>query len=201
MKLVTTFTLALTTSVIHTANAFVGPQHLHLQSTNRPNARVAVAPLEASVQRGGWAAVSGTILGWTLATQIATASVIGTPLPDSGVDSINIQQNYPTTMLSLGAYQPEAGYSSLDMSMPTYKVEEISSAKEERFPDDPVKEEARTAAIKAAEESKAEKEMAQSKAAYEKRQAGLAKQAEKEQIKAQVAAGRQAIKDAKSTAK
>jgi hypothetical protein len=104
-------------------------------------------------------------------------------------------------MLSLGAYQPEAGYSSLDMSMPTYKVEEISSAKEERFPDDPVKEEARTAAIKAAEESKAEKEMAQSKAAYEKRQAGLAKQAEKEQIKAQVAAGRQAIKDAKSTAK
>ena len=201
IKITTTMkllTIALATSSIHAASAFVGPLNLYLQSTRSPNARSAVAPLEASVQNQGWAAVSGTILGWTLATQIAAASVVGPP--DLVMDNANIQHNYPTTMLSLGAYQPEAGYASLDMSMPSYKVEDISAAKEEGFAD-PVKEEARIAKLKSIEEAKTEKETAQAKAGYEKQQAGLAKKAEKDAIKAQVAAGRQASKDAKSVAK
>jgi hypothetical protein len=199
MKLFTTITIALTSS----ASAFVvGP--LHLQTSNRPHATL--APLEASKQhqrQTHWgAAVSGAIVGWTLATQIATASVVGTPMLDQeAVDTMGRSVvNYPTTMLSLGAYQPEEGYSSLDLSMPKYKVEEISAPKEETL-SDPVKEEERLEKKKAIEQVKAEKEQEQAKKGYEKQMAIIKKKAEKEAVMAEVAAGRQAAKEAKLTAK
>ena len=197
MKLFTTITIALTSS----ASAFVvGP--LHLQASNRPHATL--APLEASKQyQTRWGAVvSGAVVGWTLATQIATASVVGTPMLDQeAVDTMGRSVvNYPTTMLSLGAYQPEEGYSSLDLSMPKYKVEEISAPKEETL-SDPVKEEERLEKKKAIEQVKAEKEQEQAKKGYEKQMAIIKKKAEKEAVMAEVAAGRQAAKEAKLTAK
>ena len=199
MKLFTTITIALTSS----ASAFVvGP--LHLQASNRPHATL--APLEASKQhqrQTHWgAAVSGAIVGWTLATQIATASVVGTPMLDQeAVDTMGRSVvNYPTTMLSLGAYQPEEGYASTDSSMPKYKVEEISAPKEETL-SDPVKEEERLEKKKAIEQVKAEKEQEQAKKGYEKQMAIIKKKAEKEAVMAEVAAGRQAAKEAKLTAK
>jgi len=197
MKLFTTIPIALTSS----ASAFVvGP--LHLQASNRPHA--ILAPLEASKQyQTRWGAVvSGAVVGWTLATQIATASVVGTPMLDQeAVDTMGRSVvNYPTTMLSLGAYQPEEGYSSLDLSMPKYKVEEISAPKEETL-SDPVKEEERLEKKKAIEQVKAEKEQEQAKKGYEKQMAIIKKKAEKEAVMAEVAAGRQAAKEAKLTAK
>jgi len=197
MKLFTTITIALTSS----ASAFVvGP--LHLQASNRSHA--ALAPLEASREhqrQTHWgAAVSGAIVGWTLATQIATASVVGTPMLDQTVDMGSRSVNYPTTMLSLGAYQPEEGYASLDLSMPKYKVEEISAPKEETLAD-PVKEEERLEKKKAMVQGKAEKEQEQAKKGYEKQMATMKKKAEKEAVKAEVAAGRQAAKEAKLAAK
>ena len=197
MKLFTTITIALTSS----ASAFVvGP--LHLQASNRPHATL--APLEASKQyQTRWGAVvSGAVVGWTLATQIATASVVGTPMLDQeAVDTMGRSVvNYPTTMLSLGAYQPEEGYASTDSSMPKYKVEEISAPKEETL-SDPVKEEERLEKKKAIEQVKAEKEQEQAKKGYEKQMAIIKKKAEKEAVMAEVAAGRQAAKEAKLTAK
>eukprot|EP00548_Thalassiothrix_antarctica_P016031 CAMPEP_0194177460 /NCGR_PEP_ID=MMETSP0154-20130528/11183_1 /TAXON_ID=1049557 /ORGANISM="Thalassiothrix antarctica, Strain L6-D1" /LENGTH=195 /DNA_ID=CAMNT_0038892009 /DNA_START=69 /DNA_END=659 /DNA_ORIENTATION=+ len=194
MKLLT---ITLATSFIHAASAFVGPLNLNLHATNRPHARSAVAPLEASIQNKGWAAVSGTILAWTLATQIAAASVASTALPDISMDSASMQHNYPTIMLSKGAYQPESGYESLDMTLPSYKMQEISAPKAEESFADPVKEEARIAKLKYVEQKIANKEEAQAKAAYEKQQVKLAKNAAAEAMKAQVAAERQAMKDAK----
>ena len=201
MKLFTTITIALTSS----ASAFVvGP--LHLQTSNRPHATL--APLEASKQhqrQTHWgAAVSGAIVGWTLATQIATASVVGTPMLDQeAVDTMGRSVvNYPTTMLSLGAYQPEEGYASTDSSMPKYKVEEISEPKDEPYADDPSTEEAaRSEKQKTPKQVKAEKEQEQAKKGYEKQMATMKKKAEKEAVKAEVAAGRQAAKEAKLTAK
>ena len=195
MKLFTTITIVLTSS----ASAFVvGP--LHLQASNRPHATM--APLEASREhKTHWGAVvSGAIVGWTLATQIATASVVGTPMLDQTVDMGSRSVNYPTTMLSLGAYQPEEGYASLDLSMPKYKVEEISAPKEETLAD-PVKEEERLEKKKAMVQGKAEKEQEQAKKGYEKQMAIIKKKAEKEAVMAEVAAGRQAAKEAKLTAK
>ena len=199
MKLFTTITIALTSS----ASAFVvGP--LHLQASNRPHATL--APLEASKQyQTRWGAVvSGAVVGWTLATQIATASVVGTPMLDQeAVDTMGRSVvNYPTTMLSLGAYQPEEGYASTDSSMPKYKVEEISEPKDEPYADDPSTEEAaRSEKQKTPKQVKAEKEQEQAKKGYEKQMATMKKKAEKEAVKAEVAAGRQAAKEAKLTAK
>jgi len=198
MKLFTTITIALTSS----ASAFVvGP--LHLQASNRSHA--ALAPLEASKEhqrQTHWgAAVSGAIVGWTLATQIATASVVGTPMLDQTVDSMGRSVNYPTTMLSIGAYQPEEGYASTDLKMPKYKVEEISEPKDEPYADDPSTEEARSEKQKTPKQVKAEKEQEQAKKGYEKQMAIIKKKAEKEAVMAEVAAGRQAAKEAKLTAK
>jgi len=196
MKLFTTITIVLTSS----ASAFVvGP--LHLQASNRPHATM--APLEASREhKTHWGAVvSGAIVGWTLATQIATASVVGTPMLDQTVDSMGRSVNYPTTMLSIGAYQPEEGYASTDLKMPKYKVEEISEPKDEPYADDPSTEEARSEKQKTPKQVKAEKEQEQAKKGYEKQMATMKKKAEKEAVKAEVAAGRQAAKEAKLAAK
>lgn len=194
MKLFTTITVALTSS----ASAFVvGP--LHLQASNRPHA--ALAPLEASRdhQTHWGAAVTGAIVGWTLATQIATAAVVGIPMQDETMD-MGRSVNYPTTMLSLGAYQPEDGYASLDLSMPSYKVESISAPKDEPLAD-PSKQEARSEKYKATEQAKVDKEQELAKKSYEKQKAAYEKKAEKESIKAEVAAGRQAAKEAKLASK
>lgn len=182
MKFFTAFTVALTSA---SASAFVGPQH---QRNNR------IAPLEASSKNQGWALVTGAVFGLTLATQVATASVTTNTLQDTNTN------NYPTTMISLGAYQPEEGYAKLDMSFPTYKVEDISSPKEVQL-EDPVKEAARVAKQQATADKAAEKEQANAKAYFEKQKATTAKKAEKEAIQAQVAAGRQAAKEAKFAGK
>lgn len=104
-------------------------------------------------------------------------------------------------MLSLGAYQPETGYDSLDMSLPSYKVEELSTAKDEPNVVDPAKEEERNARIAARAKAAAEKNQTKEQVMLAKKQAKAKDKAEADAIKARVAAGRQATRDAKVAAK
>eukprot|EP00545_Synedropsis_sp_CCMP1620_P010526 CAMPEP_0119010684 /NCGR_PEP_ID=MMETSP1176-20130426/5171_1 /TAXON_ID=265551 /ORGANISM="Synedropsis recta cf, Strain CCMP1620" /LENGTH=192 /DNA_ID=CAMNT_0006963391 /DNA_START=58 /DNA_END=636 /DNA_ORIENTATION=- len=168
----------------------------------QPQHQARFSPLEAT-KNGRWGPmVSGAVVGWALATSIATAAV----MPETSIQPVIFStqtSDYPTTLLSLGAYQPESGYDSLDFSMPTYKIEEISAAKEEPLVDsaDPVKNEARDARVQANAKSGAEKEQAKAKAFAAKQQTKANAKAESEAIKARVAAGRQATRDAKLAAK
>jgi hypothetical protein len=113
---------------------------------------------------------------------------------------MNTRSNYPATLLALGAYQPEAGYDSLDFSLPSYKVEEISAAKEVPL-EDPVKEEARFARKQAKAQEAEAKEQAKAQAYFAKQQAKVKSAAEKEAVKARVEAGKQAMREAKLAAK
>lgn len=38
---------------------------------------------------------------------------------------LDVAQSYPTTLIAAGAYLPESGYDSLDMSMPSYSVVDL----------------------------------------------------------------------------
>ena len=110
------FLLSMSTS----ASAFVA--HKTVRSTNLP-----VAPLEAKKNKA-WCVVAGAFAGWTLATKIATASVT-TVQHQPDIRVIDGMQSIPTTVISEGAYIPEAGSDSLDMSLPSYNLENNAAAK------------------------------------------------------------------------
>lgn len=136
--------------------------------------------LKATKNQGGWA----VLLGWTFATQIAAASIATTQAPNYPELLSGTQHNYPSTLLSAGAYQPEEGYASLDMSMPSYNVEKAeASFNPQKGPDAPGDDK-----TDQAQELKKAKPAATKKV---KRDAG-------KDAKAQVAAAKQAREDAKA---
>jgi len=167
--------------------------------------------LEATDSKGrGWKpAVSGAIMGWILATKIATADT--TPL-DMAFSTDHPQlQEFSTTLLAQGAYVPEGGYEDLSMAMPSYSVK-----KDARFNgvgteeiDTPVtsyESKGKTAAKqksladieKAKNLDKAAKEEAKIKAYVEKQGVRSKENAEKQRIKAKIEAERSGEKEARS---
>eukprot|EP01083_Nonionella_stella_P299083 1014913_1 len=130
--------------------------------------------------------IAGGVVGWILGPRLANAA---------------------------GAYIPEAGYDSLDFSMPSYSVDKNAAPpKDNAYGDgdsasanvDPAKEADRLERIERAKMKKKEKEEmeeAKAKAYFDKIKAKEEKDAEKARIKAEVEAGRAAMKEAKLKSK
>lgn len=97
-------------------------------------------------------------------------------------------ENAPSSLLASGAYQPEEGYDSLDLSMPSYNVEKDSLAATDIMPpSSPEKEASLKAKANLVAQKKAEKRAereAIQKIAAERQAARAAERAEKAQAKA-----------------
>merc|ERR1711935_591765 len=61
------------------------------------------------------------LMGWILATKIATASVTPQEIVHH-IEYFSTQEDYPTIVLSQGAYTPEKSFESLDMGLPSYTI-------------------------------------------------------------------------------
>jgi len=92
-----------------------------------------VAPLEAKSNKDV-PLLTGVVLGWTLAAQVATASVTTTIQTPVSSETGLFSGGAPTTLLAGGAYQAEEGYDSLDMSLPKYTVSDDIGKKFEEKP-------------------------------------------------------------------
>jgi len=177
--------------------AFVLPQQW--QSTPATS----IIRLDAKGTKSRWLkpALSGGMMGWVLATKIATAS--STPqdmiLP---IEYPRLQEAFPTTIIAEGAYTPEAGYESLNMDMPTYSIKKSAVFQSEADATAEIPDEKKsTAQVKAKTKSladvektkakvKAAKEEADIKAYVEKQQSRSKEKADKERIKAKIDAER-----------
>jgi len=192
MKISAALPLALLLSV-STISAFVSPL-----TTTRIVPRTTLLEATNKNEKGRWGStVTGVVLGWTLATRIASASIA--PQAPAIIQSDSFLGGSPTTLIAAGAYVPENGYDSLDMSMPSYTVEERAPPKPDNngiasdssTAADPTKKNSSKAQVAA------ESEEAQAKAYFKKQEAKAAKAAEKAAIKAKVDAGRAAAQEAK----
>jgi len=171
----------------------------------------------AKKQEHSWPAIAtGAVVGWTLITQVAAASITSDTMKSSS-DIINAN-HYPTLLLSGGAYVPETGYDSLDFSLPSYKVSEdesvagkikedkttLSSSGSSNNPSKPVKVANRAATGKTEQEKEIdnkEKEDAKARAYVERRQAMAKAQAKKDENLRAVEATREEAAAAKLAAK
>lgn len=156
-------------------------------------------------------AVSGAIMGWALATKIATAA--------SAPQDMAIQTDYPcpplqgfsTTILAEGAYTPEQGYDVTNLAMPSYTVKKdtrFNSAGTEAI-DTPAKAYSSKGKVIAKQKSqddeiikakeKASKEEAKIKEYVEKQQVRAKEKADKERIKAKIEAERNVAKETRSS--
>jgi hypothetical protein len=156
--------------------------------------------------------VTGTIVGLTLATA-QVASAIDFPSLSPPTMAASSLDSSTTVVIAAGAYQPESGYDSLDMSMPSYKIEDTASATPSISElsvgvggvldgtgtpkADPAKEAERQVKLASKVAGKEAQETAKAKAYYEKQQAKAANKAESENIKAKVDADRKAKAEAK----
>lgn len=191
MKHLSVYLLTLV-SFSDTSTAFiVSPQHKSTSSS--------IVTLEATrSKRRLWKPiVSGGIMGWALATKIATASITSPDLVHH-IEYFSTQEDYPTIVLAQGAYQPESSFESPDMGMPSYRIKA-----DERFDKKlrPIEEVETPTNKKGAKKDKArekiEKEQADMKKFVERQQALAEKKAAQERQKEKIAAERAAAKEAK----
>mmetsp|Transcript_25023 Transcript_25023/g.29483 ORF Transcript_25023/g.29483 Transcript_25023/m.29483 type:complete len:216 (-) Transcript_25023:350-997(-) len=176
--------------------AFVVPQQGHSTPAT------SIIRLDATGTKSRWwkPALSGGMMGWVLATKIATASSIPQDiiLP---IEYPQLQEAFPTTIIAEGAYQPESGYESLNMDMPSYSIKKSTKFEGEGAGNEEIPEKRSAAQVKAKTKSladvekskakvKAAKEEANIKEYVEKQQSRSKEKAEKERIKAKIDAER-----------
>uniref|UniRef100_A0A7S3Q6U2 Uncharacterized protein n=1 Tax=Chaetoceros debilis TaxID=122233 RepID=A0A7S3Q6U2_9STRA len=163
------------------------PEHEHEhehENENENNAHEVTIP-----SRRKAFTVAGGVVGWILGPRLANAA---------------------------GAYVPESGFDSLDFSMPSYSVDKNAAPPKGNaygngeagsgasISSDPAKEAERLELIERAQMKKKEKEdmeLNKAKAYFDNIKAKEEKDAEKARIKAEVEAGRAAMKDAKLKSK
>jgi len=192
------------------SNAFVMPQP----------PQESLIPIGATIdKKRRWKAlVSGAMMGWALATQIATAS--------SSTQTLVFEQDLfpaeklPTITLTQGAYVPESSYEMTDMSLPSYSIKKDSrfdsgaSSGDEtplaktsnlKSPEARAREEAKFKADAenqaAKNKEKAEKEEAKIREYVETQQARAKAKAKQEAIKAKIDAERKAAKEEQARAR
>lgn len=177
-----------------------------------PLPTVSLTRLEAKGTKGRlWKpALSGAMMGWAVATKIATAS--STPqdlvLP---LEYQPLREGFPTTILAGGAYTPEGGYDSLNMELPSYSVKKDLRFDEGSTVDEDIPAKARGSQKQTRGQQKSladvEKNKARNKAAKEeesmreyavKQQARSREKAEKDKIKAKIEAERNEAKEARA---
>jgi len=171
-----------------------------------------ITRLEAKGTKGRlWKpALSGAMMGWVLATKIATAS--STPqdlvLP---LEYLPLREAFPTTILAGGAYTPEGGYDSLNMELPSYSVKKDVRFDAGSAADEDIAANAKGSQKQARGQQKSladvEKNRAKDKAAKEeasmkeyaiKQQARSREKAEKGKIRAKIEAERNEAKEAQA---
>jgi len=203
MKILSTYLLTLV-SIFGTSTAFTIPPQRQSIST------ISIFTLEASRDKKRlWKPiVSGGLMGWILATKIATASVTPQEIVHH-IEYFSTQEDYPTIVLSQGAYTPEKSFESLDMGLPSYTIKS-----DDRFAtklvgvDEPTEApRARGGKAGAANTVVSSKEKALEKRAKEeaemrkfvaRKQELAEKKAESERIQAKIAQERAAEKEAKA---
>jgi len=189
-------------SISGTSTAFTIPPQHHSTST------ISIFTLDATRnKRSLWKpVVSGGLMGWVLATKIATASVNPQELVHH-IEYSPVREDYPTIVLAQGAYQPESSFESLDMGLPSYTIKTDERFDRSRVMDDEPEQAPKARGNKAAPKKtvssndkfkeKQAKEQADVKK-YVARQQELAdKKAEKERIQGKIEAERAAAKEAK----
>jgi len=202
MKLSTVLSFALTCTASQ-SSAFVFPHQCQSSSTT------SITRLEATSSKTRlWKpALSGGMMGWVLATKIATASSNPQDMTPP-TEYIPLQEAYPTTIIAEGAYTPEAGYESLNMDMPNYSIKREAKFKSDGTGQEEVVDDKKsTAQSKAKTKSLAEIEKNKAKVKAEKEEANIRQyvetqqkrskeKADKERIKAKIDEERLAAKEA-----
>jgi len=177
-----------------------------------PPSSASITRLEAKGTKGRlWKpALSGAMMGWAVATKIATAS--STPqdlaLP---LEYLPLREGFPTTILAGGAYTPEGGYDSLTMELPSYSVKKDIRFDSGSTADEDIPAKSKGSQNQARGQQKSladvEKNKAKDKAAKEeknmreyaiKQQARSREKVEKDKIKAKIEAERNEAKEAQA---